>query len=393
MENGKLKVDNGWTYGVLDDAVNKGSSNISLNKIKKDDGEFPVYGAKGYVQNVSFYQQESEYLGIIKDGAGIGRVSKHPAKSSILATMQYIIPINGFDIQFVNYFLNYIDFEKYRTGSTIPHIYYKDYKSEPFPLIPLAEQKRIVAKLDELFALIENGKLKVEKLLADAKELFQSQLNEIFSNGKLKVENGKWVEKTLGEVCEKIQDGAHSSPKIQYDEKSENRFLYITSKNIRNNYLKLSNISYVDEAFHNSIYPRCNPEYGDILITKDGANTGNITLNTLKEPFSLLSSVCLIKTNQTLLLPSFLKGYIQSPIGFKNITGKMTGTAIKRIILKTIKKAVIPLPDLDTQLKIVKMLDELYDNTQALESKYQQELDALDELKKSILQKAFNGEL
>ena len=257
----------------------------------------------------------------------------------------------------------------------------------------LDEQKRIVAKLDELFALIENGKLKVEKLLADAKELFQSQLNEIFSNGKLKVENGKWVEKALGEVCEKIQDGAHSSPKIQYDEKSENRFLYITSKNIRNNYLKLSNISYVDEAFHNSIYPRCNPEYGDILITKDGANTGNITLNTLKEPFSLLSSVCLIKTNQTLLLPSFLKGYIQSPIGFKNITGKMTGTAIKRIILKTIKKAVIPLPDLDTQLKIVKMLDELYDNTQALESKYQQELDALDELKKSILQKAFNGEL
>ena len=140
MENGKLKVDNGWTYGVLDDAVNKGSSNISLNKIKKDDGEFPVYGAKGYVQNVSFYQQESEYLGIIKDGAGIGRVSKHPAKSSILATMKYIIPINGFDIHFVNYFLNYIDFDKYRTGSTIHHIYYTDYKSEPFTLINISEQ-------------------------------------------------------------------------------------------------------------------------------------------------------------------------------------------------------------------------------------------------------------
>ena len=125
----------GWEYGILEDAVNKGSSNISLNKIKDDDGDYPVFGAKGFAQNVSFYQQESEYLGIIKDGAGIGRVSRHPEKSSILATMQYILPKKGFDIQFINYFLDYIDFEKYRTGSTIPHIYYKDYKSEPFPLV------------------------------------------------------------------------------------------------------------------------------------------------------------------------------------------------------------------------------------------------------------------
>ena len=57
-----------WKFGILDDAVDKESSNISLNKIKDDDGEFPVFGAKGFVQNVSFYQQENQYLAIIKDG-------------------------------------------------------------------------------------------------------------------------------------------------------------------------------------------------------------------------------------------------------------------------------------------------------------------------------------
>jgi type I restriction enzyme S subunit len=123
----------GWKYGTLDDAVKKGSSNIALNKIKDEKGNYPVFGAKGFVKNVSFFHQEQEYLAIIKDGAGIGRVSKHPKNSSVLATMQYLIPKEGFDISFVGYFLNSIDFEKHRNGSTIPHIYFKDYKAEQFP--------------------------------------------------------------------------------------------------------------------------------------------------------------------------------------------------------------------------------------------------------------------
>ena len=126
-----------WKYVTLDNAVKKGSSNISLNKIQEEMGEYPVYGAKGFVKNVSFFQQEQDYLAIIKDGAGIGRVSKHPAKSSVLATMQYLVPKDGFDIGFIGYFLNSIDFEKYRNGSTIPHIYFKDYKNVPIPMLPL----------------------------------------------------------------------------------------------------------------------------------------------------------------------------------------------------------------------------------------------------------------
>ncbi|HBK71218.1 MAG TPA: hypothetical protein DDZ39_06115, partial [Flavobacteriaceae bacterium] len=149
VESGKLKMEsgqlpNGWKYGVLEDAVNKGSSNISLNKVKDDEGEYPLFSAKGLNKKISFFHQEKEYLAIIKDGAGIGRVSKHPEKSSVVATMQYLIPKEGFDIGFVQYFLNGIDFQKHRQGSTIPHVYFKDYKSEPFPLLELTQQKQIV---------------------------------------------------------------------------------------------------------------------------------------------------------------------------------------------------------------------------------------------------------
>jgi len=169
-----------------------------------------------------------------------------------------------------------------------------------------------------------------------------------------------WVTATLSDVCLKIQDGAHRSPQKLYSEGGPGRFLYITSKNVRDGYMALDDIAYVDTEFHNSIYPRCNPDLGDILLTKDGANTGNVTLNTIVEPFSLLSSVCLIKTNPSKLIPKFLLYYIQSSAGFEQITGNMTGAAIKRIILQTIKASKIPLPPLPEQERIVAILDEAF---------------------------------
>ncbi len=121
----------------------------------------------------------------------------------------------------------------------------------------------------------------------------------------------------LAEVCNKVQDGSHFSPKRTYSNKIAGKYLYITSKNIRNTHIDLDHVTYVDRDFHNSIYPRCNPEYNDILLTKDGANTGNVTLNTLNEEISLLSSVCLIKPNKEKIKSRFIMYYLQSPLGFK----------------------------------------------------------------------------
>lgn len=218
-----------WKYGILDDAVTKGSSNISLNKVKDDDGDYPIFGAKGFVQNISFFQQDKDYLAIIKDGAGIGRVSKHPQKSSVVATMQYLIPKDGFDIDFVMYFLNSIDFEKHRNGSTIPHIYYKDYKNESFPLVESFEQKRIVDILDEAFTAIAKAKANAEENLKNAKELFESYSENILSTA-----NKNWKKKTLGDVCSLYQGIAiNAKTRHALVEKSELPLLRI--KDLRNN--------------------------------------------------------------------------------------------------------------------------------------------------------------
>lgn len=200
-----------------------------------------------------------------------------------------------------------------------------------------------------------------------------------------------WAVKTLGEVCTKIQDGAHESPQKTFPEAGPGRFPYLTSKNIRNGYLDLSDLGFVDDAFHQSIYPRCNPELGDVLLTKDGSNTGNVSLNTLDGPFSTLSSVCLLKPDRQVLSPSFLTYYLRSADGFAQITGQMTGAAIKRIILKTIKTSTIPLPPLDEQERIVEVLDAAFEGLARARDHTEANLQNARELVEGITRAAFDG--
>lgn len=201
----------------------------------------------------------------------------------------------------------------------------------------------------------------------------------------------QWVK--LGEICAKIQDGSHFSPQVQHDSPGKNRFMYITAKNIRNNYMDLRNVKYVDQEFHDSIYNRCNPEFGDVLLTKDGVNTGQVTLNTIREPFSLLSSVCIFKADRSKLQSEILKYFIQSPLGSRAILDSMTGTAIKRIILGKIKNAFFPLPPLATQQAIVAKIEELFTELDKGIESIKLAQQQLKTYRQSVLKAAFEGAL
>lgn len=77
---------------TLEDVCEKGASNLKQSDVVSMTGEYPIYGAAGYIGNVDFYHQEKPYVAIVKDGAGIGRTTLHPAKSSVIGTMQYLLP-------------------------------------------------------------------------------------------------------------------------------------------------------------------------------------------------------------------------------------------------------------------------------------------------------------
>lgn len=365
-----------WKYGILDDAVTKGSSNISLNKVKDDDGDYPIFGAKGFVQNISFFQQDKDYLAIIKDGAGIGRVSKHPQKSSVVATMQYLIPKDGFDIDFVMYFLNSIDFEKHRNGSTIPHIYYKDYKNESFPLVESFEQKRIVDILDEAFTAIAKAKANAEENLKNAKELFESYSENILSTA-----NKNWKKKTLGDVCSLYQGIAiNAKTRHALVEKSELPLLRI--KDLRNN----TEEQYIDP---NNYPANALVNESDIIYTRTGNSLGLV----FRGRKGVLHNNSFKIVPNSILSRDYLFVWLKNPIFKSKIFSLASKAAQPDITHAIFKIQEIFIPPIEEQKHIVQKIETLSIEIKKLENIYKQKIDDLDELKKSILQKAFSGEL
>ncbi|MDW0904977.1 restriction endonuclease subunit S, partial [Mannheimia haemolytica] len=201
-----------------------------------------------------------------------------------------------------------------------------------------------------------------------------------------------WVWVRLGDICLKITDGTHHSP--PNIDKSD--FLYITAKNIKKDGLDLSKISYVTKEIHNEIFSRCNPEKGDILYIKDGATTGVSIINTLNEPFSMLSSVALIKTSQE--IDNEYLNYVMNSHYFYNISiGSMSGTGIPRITLTKLESYLVPVPPLLEQQRIVQKIEELLPLVERYEQTEQQ-LTKLnntfpEQLKKSVLHAAIQGKL
>lgn len=164
-----------------------------------------------------------------------------------------------------------------------------------------------------------------------------------------------WDVKSFGAVCEILLDGTHFSPKSK-----TGPFKYITSKNIRNEGLDLENISYVSEEEHRDIFKRCPVKFGDVLLTKDGAGTGACCMNTLKEEFSLLSSVSVLRADPTKMINEYLLQFIKSPLAQKIIKDAISGQAITRITLEKIRAFKITVPSLPEQTAIsyiLKLID------------------------------------
>lgn len=368
-------MKNNWQTKRLNEICDKGSSNISQNQLTKEEGIYPIFGAGGFIKNISFFQQDKDYISIIKDGAGIGRVSLLPAKSSVIGTLQYIIPKDNIDIKFLYYIMNSFDFSKYKNGATIPHIYFKEYSNEQFVIPTLLDQKRIVKTLDETFEKIEKVKENAEKNLQNSKQLFESYLQGIFANPKK-----DWKHKTLGDVCSLYQGIAiNAKTKHALVEKSDLPLLRI--KDLKNNTVE----QYIDPNNY-PINALVNED--DIIYTRTGSlglvfrgKRGVLHNNSFK----------VIPTDE--LSKDYFFIWLQNPI-FKSKILALAGRAAQPDITHAIfKLQEIDIPSLSEQKTIVKKLDQLSWQTKKLEEIYKKKLEGLEELKKSILKKAFSGEL
>ena len=222
-------------------------------------------------------------------------------------------------------------FEQSATGGVVNNLNSEIVRGVQIPLPPLNVQKEIVAEIEGY-----------QKVINGARAVLDNYRPHITIHPD-------WPMVELGRACEKIMDGTHFSPP---NTETGDR-LYITSKNIRENYLDLSNVSYISEEDHRAIYSRCPVRNGDVLYIKDGANTGLATINTLTVEFSLLSSVAVMRGKSDMLDNRYLAFFLNTDRGRQNMLSMISGVAITRLTLTKLNAAMIPLPPLAIQQQIV----------------------------------------
>ncbi|MCC3303815.1 restriction endonuclease subunit S [Sneathiella sp. HT1-7] len=268
-------------------------------------------------------------------------------------------------------------------GTTMIHVTKRSMEAREILLPPLPEQQRIVAILDEAFAGIDAAIENTKRNLANARELFESYLNNVFTQ-----KGDGWSEKRLREICDRITDGTHQTPKY-YD----NGFIFLSSKNVKEGVIDWDNIRYVDEVQHVNMQRRLAPRINDILLRKNGAGYGKAAIVDRDVIFDVYVSLAVLRPLE-FILPRYLLHFINSPFAMQQFNSRIKGTGVPNLHLEEIQAVIVTFPDdIKEQQRIIDGLDAFNTESQLLEAVYQKKLGALVELKQSILQKAFSGEL
>jgi type I restriction enzyme S subunit len=281
--------------------------------------------------------------------------------SSHLATIKGNNSIT--DDKFLLYFLTTIDARDLMQDIAYPSLKTSEISLIPIPLPPLPEQQRIVAILDECFAALEKAKANAEQNLKNAKELFESYLQGVF-------ENGDWETKKLNQISENLDS---KRVPITKNIRSSGEIPYYGASGI---------VDYVaDYLFDENL----------LCISEDGAN---LLARTYPIAFSISGKTWVNNHAHVLKFPNIVtQKFVEVYINSIRIDDYVSGMAQPKLNQAMLNKIPIPIPSIEDQQAIVHQLDALRAETQKLEAVYQQKLADLEELKKSILQKAFAGEL
>ena len=275
------------------------------------------------------------------------------------------------------------DIRSMGTGATVQGIKASLLKKIELCSPPLPEQQRIVIFLDEAFDGIATAKANAEKNLQNARAIFASHLQSVFA----KRGGEDWSKRKLKEVCEKITDGTHQTP-TYFQEGT----VFLSSRNVTSGKIDWKKIKYIDEAQHLQMHKRVAPRLGDILLAKNGT-TGVAAIVDKAVVFDIYVSLALLRARAE-ILPELLWYFVNSPVAKEQFNKRLKGSGVPNLHLEEIREVEISFPaSIAEQRTLISSLDSIASETQRLESLYQQKLTALDELKKSLLHRAFSGAL
>lgn len=377
--------DKTWAQKAINDIAISQSSSVALNKLILKDSGFPVYGADSIVGYIDKFQQKDIYVSIVKDGSGVGRLNLCVKESSVLGTLAYIKSKDAeeYNIIWIYYLLNTIDFTKYIKGAGIPHIYFTDFKEERIAVPTPKEQQKIASCLSSLDQLITAQKEKLELLKNHKKGLMQNlfpQEGETVPKFRFpEFENdGDWEEKKLGDITENVMYGMNASA-IRYD--GENKYIRITdidenSRTFLQNSLTSPN-GQLEEKYILKI--------GDLLFARTGASVGKSYLHQ-KENGKIYFAGFLIRLTIKNEIPYFIYAQTLTDQYFKWVIKTSMRSGQPGLNAEEYKsyRVFIP-PSINEQEKIVSGLSSLDE----LISSEKERLEKLQLHKKGLMQGLF----
>lgn len=366
-------------YVFLKEVCEKASSNIAQKDLAECDGIYPIYGASGYIKSVDFFQQAKDYIAIVKDGAGIGRAMKLPAKSSVIGTMQYVLPKDNINISYLYYAICSMHLEKYFSGATIPHIYFRDYQNEQLPLPSLEEQ----AKIANVFGRIDYFIKKEKEQLINLDKLVKSRFIELF--GDVEESSKRWNTVYLEKVIQSIESG-WSGNGIQRD-KLEGEIAVLKVSAVTKGFFIPSECKVLEDQ--KNIKKYIYPHKDDLLFSR--ANTKEMVGATViisKDFPELILPDKLWRIRFNELANIYFIKYVLSSRSIRNkLSSEATGTSgsMYNISMQKLKQLAIPLPPTDLQNNFAAFVSKIDKSKLAI----QQSLDELETLKKSLMQQYF----
>lgn len=261
-----------------------------------------------------------------------------------------------------------------------------------FPLPPLTEQQRIVERIESLFTKLDEAKEKLQNVLDDFETRKAAILHKAFT-GELTVNWRKqhgismdsWEEKALQEVCSSIYDGDHMPPP-----KSETGIPFLVISNVNTGYLSFENTRFVPEEYYNSLNMVRKPCKGDVLYTLVGSYGISVIVDTDRN-FCFQRHMALLKPKN--IDTRYLWYTLQTQQTYEKATKIATGTAQLTVPIKGLRQMEIYVPTLQEQTEIVRIIDGLLAKEQQAKELAENVLDKIELIKKSILARAFRGEL
>ena len=283
------------------------------------------------------------------------------------------------------------------SATTIAIVNKSKMESCAFPLPPLSEQQRIVERIEELFAKLDEAKERLQEVVDSFAVRKAAILHKAFT-GKLtkqwRLENGvsdeSWEEKTLQDVCSmKITDGTHKTP-VYCD--SEKGVKFLSAKDITAEKICWDNIKYIVPELHEELYKRLAPQVDDVLLAKNGT-TGVAAIVETDDIFDIYVTLAVLRPEKSIIYPLYLLKVVNSPLCKEQFAQHLTGIGVPNLHLRDIKEVLIPLPTFPEQHEIVRLIDDLLARERSAQQATEQALASIDLMKKSIRARAFRGEL